>query len=267
MAGKALTTRFMLGTATLMIGSMASLYDLKPSTDSVGLVKNLTIMADPTFLGLTQGSTNSTVFSKLTNNPVKLTAEVFEYTAKNLAYGLSLDGTGVVPLGTSWSPNNDVGVDQNSTSNQVDLPDGAGAIATVGSYIMFENPTSGDDLAQVRKVTAVDPATGAKDTLTFTPNLVGYWPAAYAKVTVVNAIDVGSTIQQPFLSAKAVGKLVDGTEVAILIPKVRITKGFTMAFNSEQYGNMPFEMEAMDLVSTDAFYADFKTRKAALHLV
>lgn len=263
MAGTAKTTRFMMGTATLMIGTMDNLYNLNPSDNGIGLVKNFTVMTEPSFVDLGQGATNSTVFSKLTGNPVKATAEVFEYTAQNLTYGLGLDGTAVTAAGAPYTLSADVGVDSNSSSATAAFTSVAGM--SVGDYHMFANPAASnyaDDNIQVGRIASI-----ASLVVTYSHNIRGFYPSAFSTVTRVNSVNVGSTIQAPFLSVKAVGALVDGTKVEIKLPKVRITKGFTMAWNADQFGNMPFEMDAMDLVPTDTFYPEFLTRKAALHLV
>ena len=260
MAGLAKTTRFMIGAATLMLGSQSSLYNLKPSTNSIGLVKNVTMSSDPVFTNLTQGPTNSLVYSMLTGNPVKISAEVFEYTAQNLAYGLCLDGTGIAAQTITTTTTAIIDGSPTPTGN-VTVASSAGMVAGT-TYIMIDasGGTADDDII-VRKVLTVTDGTH----IVVTP-LIAVDVASGAVVTVVNAVDVGSTAanSNPFLSAKVVGQLADGTSAVILFPKVRVTKGFTMAFNAEQYGNLPFEIEVYDLVPADTFYSDFPNSKSRL---
>jgi hypothetical protein len=257
MAGTALTTRFMMDTATLMLGPMASLYDLLPSTNSVGLVKNVTVSSEPTFADLMQGSPQSTVFSKKTGEAVKCASEVFEYTVQNIGYALGLDGstftTKVHAPYTLASP---------LTGGETIVPLTSISGLVTGDTVMLVD-ASADDRALVRTITATD-GTG----VTFTANhaITGAWSTANTKIYEVNAVPVGSTITQPFLSCKIAGQLADGTPLVVLLAKVRITKGFSMAFNSEQFQNMPFEMEVLDLVPTDTFYADFPNRKGTLNI-
>lgn len=253
MAGTAKTSKFMLSSATLMIGSMASLYDLNPSTHSVGLVKNFQITSDPTFTDLTQGSKNTVVYSALTGSPVKGQAEVYEYTAQNLSYALSLDGSGVstdITTAKALTAAITSGVSTIALNNVTGL--------VVGKYIMIYDTTV-DDAVLVRKITNI-----VSLNVTVDQPINSAWAIATTAVKQVNAMDLGSTVDQPFLSAAATGKLADGTPMAIRMPKVRITKGFTLAFNSSEYANLPFEMELIDMLPTDTFYSDFTNRKAAL---
>lgn len=258
MAGTAKSTRFMIGAATLMLGSQASLWNLNPANNSVGLVKNISISSEPTFTNLTQGPTNSLVYSMLTGNAVKIGAEVFEYSAQNLTYGLSLDGTGVVPQTIVTATN---GITDGSPTPTANLIVVSTTGMTAGMYVMIDASVgTADDNVIVRKITTVTDGTHLVLDKTITVDI----PTA-ASVTVVNSVDVGSTNQTlPFLAAKIVGNLADGTPTAIYFPKVRVTKGFTMAFNSEQYGNLPYELEVYDLVSSDTFYADFPNSKSRL---
>ena len=63
--------------------------------------------------------------------------------------------------------------------------------------------------------------------------------------------------EQPFFSAMVLGTLADGSEIAVALPKVRITNGLNMAFQSNDYGNMPIELGIYDLTPTDPHYAQF----------
>ena len=76
MAGEALTSKFMLGTATLMLGPVADLFDLNVAEHSVGLAKNVTMKSTPGFIELTQGVKNNTVYSVMNSNKVMVNAEV-----------------------------------------------------------------------------------------------------------------------------------------------------------------------------------------------
>ena len=74
----------------------------------------------------------------------------------------------------------------------------------------------------------------------------------------VNMVTVGSTDAQPFLACKVVGLLPEKNEpVGLLLPKVRIMRGFTLAFSTENFGNMPFQFQPYELVTTDSFYSQF----------
>lgn len=77
------------------------------------------------------------------------------------------------------------------------------------------------------------------------------------KIKRVNLIYVGSRAAQPFLGAKVVGILPDGkTPVTIIYPKIRITNGFNVGFQSDNYSNMPFEFTPFRMVESDPLYAE-----------
>ncbi len=115
-----------------------------------------------------------------------------------------------------------------------------------------------DDKAFYRRIVTI-----STNTITLNAAL----PVAMASgstVQKVNAVDVGSQVDQPFLSAKIVGSLADGTEVGLLIPKIRITAGFTLGFTTDNFGNLPMEFTCYDLTADDANYALFSNKQAML---
>lgn len=265
MAGEAKTQRVMLASATLMLGQLGDLMNLNPTAHSVGLVKNFTLTTDPAFLNLEQGRENTIVYTVMTKNDAKATAEVYEYTAANLSYAAGLDGSTVTTATTSAATINTAGVDANSLVTAFDVANGAGAAFSAGQYVIIQKPGANDDDFQIRVIDTIDAADGSKDTINITLPYVGYFPVGTV-IQVVNSVDVGTTKDGIFLSAKAVGKLPDGSPMGILLPKVRITKGFNVAFNVEQWGNLPFELTVMDQLPTDPFYASFIGKKAALFI-
>lgn len=259
-AGTARTSNFLVTAGTLMIGAQASVWDLNPASHSVGLVKNIAVMSDPTFLNLTQGVKNQLIYSLMTKNDAKITAEVYEYTAKNLTYGLSLDGTATAAQ--TFTTTTSAIIDGSPTpTTSVTVTSATGIAGDGTAYIMIDaSGGTADDDVIVRRVAS---KTGSVLTVS---QAISRDVASGAAVTVVNAIDIGSTTEGPFLSAKIAGKLPNGTPVAFLFPKIRITKGFNVSFNTEQFQNMPFEIEVLDLLSTDTFYADFKGKKASMFI-
>lgn len=252
MPGLAKTSELMLGTATVMLGTQANLFDLTPVANSIGLVKNFSISSEPGYTELTQGVKNTLVHSVMTSNPVRAAMEVFEYTAQNLDYALGLDGSGrAINTVTGTVKTATTGAD-----DQVILQTGEGSNYTVGDYVRIRADT--DDHVLIRKVTVI-----TTDTLTV-DKVITEVIAVDSPVDVVNVIDIGSKADQPFLSAKIVGKLANGQPIAILIPKIRITRGFTMQFGTDDYGNLPMEFTVFDLESTDALFADFPTESAKI---
>lgn len=251
MAGEAITTEFMLGTATVMLGAQADLLDLVPSTHSVGLVKNVTVTAEPSYTELTQGVKNSIVYSVMTQNTVRASMEVYEYTAKNLMYALGLDGSGY----TAATGAGAVATPGVATDTDLALGLGDGAGFTAGDWVLI---VLGTDNILVRKVTSV-----AIDTINFTQPLTVGVPAG-TEVRVSKTVDVGSKDNQPFMACKIVGLTAENEPITIMLPKVRIVNGFNLAFSTDDFGNLPFELTVYDLASTDPFYADFGNRNGII---
>jgi len=249
MAGEAKTSAFMLGTATVMIGAQSDLFTLAHDTHSIGLVKNFTMTSEPGYTELTEGVKNQIVYSVMTSNVVKAQMEVYEHTSKNISYALGLNGSALAAQTTATTLSAAY-----SAGTSITVTSAAGL--TVGDYIQIQAGT--DDKTFFRKITAI-----AANALTLNAAI----PVAIANgsaVRKVNAIDIGSKKEQPFLSAKIVGSLADGTEIAIMIPKLRITNGFTLGFVTDNYGNLPFEFTVFDLVSTDPNYSEFRGVQAKL---
>lgn len=252
MAGTALTNDFMLSTATVMLGAPADLFDLNPADNSIGLVKNFSITSQPTYTELTQGVKGDTVFSVMTANPTSATMEVYEYTASNVAYALGLDGSALTPQSVSTTVGTLVPASPAQDTLSVVLATGI----TAGKTILIE--VNADDDLLIRKVVSV-----SSNTLTLDENLPAI--AVGAKVYLVNTIDVGSKTDQPFLAAKIAGSTANGVKMVVMIPKLRITKGFNLEFVQDKYGNMPFEFTLYDLVATDSNYTYFGGAKARIY--
>ncbi len=253
MQGAAKTDNFMLGSATVMLGPQADLFNLTEE-HSIGLVKNVTAKTSPGFVSLTQGVQNSLVYSVMNSNEVGLMAEMYEYTPRNIAYSLSLDGdqferqTVTGALDAAYAA--PVGP---ATVGLLDLELVDVTTLAANDYVMIH--TGNSDNVMLRKITAVD---SADDTITIDTGL----PFALgigAKIEKVNIIPIGSKDTPPFLSCKIVGTLANGDTVPMLFPKVRIKSGLTMAFKTDNFDNIPLEIEVFDLVSTDPHYAMFQT--------
>jgi hypothetical protein len=251
MAGEAITQKFMLGTATVMIGAQADLFNLNPAEHSIGLVKNFSISGQPAYTELTQGVKNSVVYSVMTGNPVTATMEVYEHTSKTLTYSLGLDGSALSASTVSTTTNADTPA--NPAGNAV-IPVALVTGFAAGDWLQAQVPGQGDKLlvAQVKEIDDTAKTITVADAQSFS-----YALPMGTVVKKVNVIGVGSKADQPFLSAKIVGNLADGMPVALLIPKIRITGGFTLAFKTDAFGNLPYKFQPYDLTATDPFYADF----------
>jgi hypothetical protein len=262
MAGEAKTNAFMLASATVMIGPVASLYSLNPAIHSIGLVKNFSITASPAWTTLSQGVKNEEVYSVMTGNPVQATMEVFEFTGKNMSYGLGLDGSTLSAITTSdVTTTAVVGDGIVATFVMAALTDNSAGYPT-GGYLYVQG-AGGTDVVYIGKIVSATYAAGPHTTtvVVAAPVPTGMTFAIGSKISAVNRIDVGSTASQPYFSAKIVAILPENNEpLTILLPKIRIAKGFTVAFQSGTFGNLPYEFKAMDVVPSDPFYADFVGR-------
>lgn len=250
MAGEAITSKFMLGTATVMLGPQSDLYDLNVGEHSIGLVKNVTPKSAPGFIDLTQGVKNTTVFSVMNANKVTVTGEAYEYTSRNLAYSVGLEGSELVPSTVATTVETEMVLTTGKTP--VVIP----VVATTGfaanDFIIVQ--VGNDDQAFVRKVVSVQVDTSLTiEAGTGFPVII---PVG-STVKKANIVGVGSKADQPYLSCKIVGTIADGSEVILLLPKVRVTSGLSMAFKTDAYDNIPLELTVYDLVSTDPFYQTF----------
>lgn len=251
MAGEARSDAFMLGAATVMLGPQADLLNLEVSKHSIGLVKNVAVKTAPGFTELTQGVKNTLVASVMTANKATVDGEMFEYTAKNMSYALGLDGTSVVAAATATTVSTAIVAPTPPalTAATLSVTSATGIVAN--DYIAVY--AGAEDQIFIKKVVSI-----ATNTLT----LDSGFPVAIplnAKVQKMNVVAIGSLDDQPYLSCKIVGTLANGDEVIILLPKVRVTSGLSVAFKTDSFDNIPLQMDIYDLVSTDPNYAMFQT--------
>lgn len=263
MAGEAKTNAFNIGTATVMIGPMEHVLDLTPEEHSIGLVKNFKVANKMGYTQLTQGLLNTVVDSTATSVETTATMEAYEYTGKNLSYALGLDGSTIVSR-TAHALQDAITGDGIVTAFKITSATDISAQFPVGDWIMVQGNVSGvQDRIYMGKITSRawvnDPY---EPTLTVTCSghkvPVGVNFAVGDRISAVNFVKVGSKTAQPYLGAKVVGVTGNGEPVTIIFPKIRITDGFNLGFDSAAYSNMPFAFTPYDLVSTDALYADHK---------
>lgn len=250
MAGEAKTDSFMLGTATVMLGKQADLFDLNES-NSIGLVKNVMLKTAPKFTDLTQGVKNTLVYSVMTGNDANVEGEMYEYTGANMSYALGLDGSEVQATTVKNSVKTEMALTSGKTGKALVLNDGTGFAA--GDTIFIK--PAGSANVMVRKITAFDEPT---DTATIDTELTLVIPVG-SVVQKVNVVPVGSLKEQPYLSAKIAGKAANGDDIVLLLPKVRMTGGLSLAFKSDNFDHMPLGLSIFDLVSTDPHFGYFQT--------
>lgn len=155
-AGSAKTNKFNLGAATVMIGPRDQVLDFTPEKNSIGLVKNFSFTSNDQYLDLTQGVRNSVVYSVKTGSEITASMEVYEYTSKNLAYALGLEGYELTE-GATMSLLEAVGPNDNVTQISVKASEGATAddIAVDDYVIIQANKSLVEDRVFIGKVSAV----------------------------------------------------------------------------------------------------------------
>jgi len=265
MAGEARSIDFLVGTATIMLGLPADLRDFRPETHSIGLVKNVKLMAEATYIELTQGLRNSVVHSVKTGEPVRASAEVYEFNAKNWEYALGFSGYNVgiastnvgsavitavenlTPTGGILAPASSTGYTNFTLTNTTNFG--------VGDYVLVQVGINDEVVPRRIVANAVGAPVGS---LTFDAPIKNLVIGNGVTVNKCLVVSIGRKSEQPFLAAKIVGNMADGREIAIEIPKLRITKGFDVTFQTSDYANMPFEMTIYDQIPSDVQYARFQ---------
>jgi len=263
MAGLAKTKSFMLSAATIMIGPANKLHQLNPQEHSIGLAKNFQMTADPTYVELTQGLNNVTVMSVKNSEGLRASFEVYEYTLRNLAYAAGLDASGVDfdPIDTIWVTASDVQTNKTVTVAS-DITDSLQS----GDYVFLQNGI--DDKVHIAKVATVEYDTVT--TITFaqgyeTPSSEDVTFPAGCRIGKVKRVNVGGSLVQPEMGVKVVGLLPkDNAPFTILMPKVKITRGLGVAFQTDNFGNLPFELTPYAGVPGDPFYGEYGEAVAIL---
>ena len=259
MAGTAKTSQVLLSTATVMLGPMADVNILTPERHSIGLVKNVTYTSEPEFRELTQGLTNDVVMSVKVGDGSRVSMEVYEYTARNLAYAAGLDATGV-EYDTSATLYTTSAAPTGTSVTVSGTPTGISA----GDYIYIQG--GNDDLVHIGKVASI-----ATSTITLAAGFAipaGMTFPAASRVRKVRTLNIGAATPSVTLACKITG-IIDpsqNTPVSLVFPKVKVTRGMNLAFSTENYGNMPFEFTPYSLVSTDTAYAEYNTTKMRMYV-
>ena len=262
MAGLAKTKSFMLSTATVMIGPAEDLHQLNPDEHSIGLVKNLQLTADPQFIELTQGINNAVVMSVKNSEGIRVSMEVYEYTLRNLAYAAGLDASG-----TDFDPMDDIWVTSAAiaTNNEIKVASDLSSDLANGDFIFLQNGL--DDRVHIAKVDSVTHASN-ETTIKFA---AGYetptsalFPAG-SRVGKVRQVKIGGTTQQAEMGVKIVGlPPKDNAPFTIYLPKAKVTRGLGVAFQSDNFGNLPFEITPYAGVPGDPFYGEYGEAVAVL---
>lgn len=258
---QSITNQFNIGVSTVMVGPMDSVLDLTPEEHSIGLIKNFSLTSETSEVTLTQGLRNTQVDSQVTGVTTKLSMEVYEYTAKNIAYAAQLAGENFTLSGNYAIKTAITGGVSATTVVLGNVPNAHQADLAAGDMIAMQNTKSKDyDKIYLAKVSSADWAADDQEddsigtlTITLASAIPSGWNFAVGdRVFFVNLIPVGSDEAQPYYGIKIVGILPNGNEpVTIICPKAKITAGFNIGFTTDNYGNMPFEFTPYDLTKED----------------
>lgn len=256
MPGLAKTANFQFTTASVLVGPMASQLSLNSAAHAIGLVKNLTVTSDTAFAELTQGVQNQLVASMVNKFSVKAACEVYEYTSRNLAYGLGLDGTGLstyIPVAG-------------------DYPLAAGVAAAATTATVTANVASSfplgqwgylqegvDDVVHVFK-TSIAAAFSTSTTITFAgyPVPTGMsFDTAGGVIGAFNKVDSNPALANQYFAVRLIGITSDPSQRPVIIhfPKAKISKGFAMGFESNSFANLPFEFTPVVPTPSDPGYS------------
>lgn len=267
---QSITNQFNIGVSTVMVGPMKDVLNLTPEEHSIGLIKNFSLTSETNEVTLTQGLRNTQVDSQVTAVTTQMTMEVYEYTAKNMAYAAQLAGENFTLTG-NYSLKTAITGGVSATSVVLsDVPNAHQGDLSQGDVIALQC-TGEKDYDKVYLAT-VNSASWSADkeeddsvgtlTITLDKAIPSGWSFAVGdKCFLVNLIPVGSDEAQPYYGVKIVGILPNGNEpVTIICPKAKITAGFNIGFTTDNYGNMPFEFTPYDLTKEDyANYPELRT--------
>lgn len=249
--------KFVIGNATVMLGTYSeNAFGLTPDLHSVGMVKAVTMEQQADQITLRNGVQQITVDSQKSNVNLTTTFEGYEFSARNLMYALGLQGTVVKRLRGSITAAVLAGATTMTVASDpvpgepLSLIDAVGDIP-VGATLLVQKATQPDNVIPL-KVTATTTGTGPYVVTFGTSKPTGITFEIGDKVWIVNEIDAGSTLQDQYFSAKIVGTLSANNEpIVVVMPKVRISRGFNLSFSETDYSNLPFELTPFILSSSE----------------
>ena len=257
MPGLAKTSNFQFTTASVLIGPQTSQLVLNSAAHSIGLVKNLNVTTDTGFVNLGQGVQNQIVASMVNKFDVKVSCEVYEYTTRNLAYGLGLDGTQsttFLPVATDYPLAAAVVAGATSATVASDVHTTFGA----GQWGYLQEGT--DDVCHIFKTNAASVYSSPNTAISFTgypvPTGMNFDTAA-GVIGAFNRVDANPMLANQYFSVRIIGVTSDSSQrpVGLHFPKCKITKGFAMAFESNNFANLPFEFMPLVPTASDPGYS------------
>jgi hypothetical protein len=269
--------KFVIGNATVMLAPYSEdVFTLNPDDHSVGMVKSVTLEQQSDQIMLKNGIKQLTVDTQKSNVNFTSSFEGYEFDAQNLTYALGISGSIVKRLRGALT----IAADADDTTMTVESYPVVGDAESVidatgdipdGATILLQNP---DQLDEVYPLTVTAATTGTGPWVVTTEAI----PVAAAVgwiVWVVNEIEVGSFEEDDFFCAKIVGTLsANGEPIMVVIPKLKVTRGFNLSFSETDYSNLPFELspivmtrsEETSRVADNAKYAGFANTLAKAYV-
>ncbi len=253
---------FMLSSATVMMAPAftTDVYALTPEEHSVGMVKEVAVPLDSSMISLTNGVAQATVASKRTSVQPTISFTSYEFTAENVARSLAMAGeVGVMKRGILTTAAAAEATELVLASDPVpgELASAIAAINDIpsGSTLLVQRPSPNQDYVFPTKSSGA--ATGPTSPFTV-PIAANYAiPAGMSfpigsKVWVVPALR--PTIDQDDLFGIKITGTLDSYDrpVTVILPKVRVSKGFSLSFSETEYGGMPWELMPLLMSATEA---------------
>lgn len=274
---------FSLSSATIMLGKalVDDVFALTPDKHSVGMVSEANITLDSNITELLNGVSQQAVDAKRTGLSASIAANVFEMTAQNFMRAQAMSGAPSVTVkrGVLTAVASAAGVSLSIASDPI--PGEANSALTAlgdipaGSTILLQRPGGENDYVFPTKSSGA--ATGASSP--FTVPIAGDYaiPAGMSfpvgtRVWIVSPVPFGDIDADDLFCAKITGTLSNfDRPVTFVAPKVRMVRGFQVAYNETQYSSMPWEMKPLLLsrgeVASMPRLAEIGTRRTGLLFV
>ena len=257
------TSAFMLSSATLMMAPAftTDVFSLTPLLHSVGLTNEVSVDMASTLLELKSGVAQVSVDAKRTGVDVSIKANIWEFTAANIARSIALAGggqisakrgviTGAVASGAvtlSINPDTVPGDATSAITAVTDIP--------AGSTILIQRVNGQQDYVFPTISSGVATGTGPYAIPIAAPYAIptGMSFAVGDRVWILSPMPIGSMDQDDLFGVKITGTLSSNDRpVTYIAPKVRISKGFQLHFTETAYGSMPFEMQPFIMSAGEA---------------
>jgi hypothetical protein len=269
---------FSLSAATIMIGRafLDDPFAFTPATNSVGMVSDAAISVDSSINSLLNGVSQTEVDAKRTGISASITASVYEMTAQNFMRAHAMSGAatvikrGVLTAAAAGSATSLTIASDPVPGEATSAITGIGDIPA-GSTILIQRVGGEQDYVFPTKTNAAATGAGPYVVPLAAPYAIpaGMSFAVGARVWVVSPVGVGDIDADDLFSVKITGTLSNfDRPVTYVAPKVRMVKGFGIAYNETQYSSMSWEMKPLLLsageVASLARGTDIGTRRPGI---